>query len=73
MCICEQNIQQNKKEIKQVRAHLHGITCSLSCDHEKHELNGFSTTEYTTFSKDSIFDQIEDGVKEYIGLRGTMF
>ncbi len=74
MCACKHNHEyQEIQVIEQVDNHLHGITCSLSCNHEEHIRTGFSTTNYVNFSKESVYDQVDDGVKAYIDLQGTMF
>ncbi len=52
---------------------LHSIVCSASCDHEQHERNGFSNSDFTNFVQDDIWDQVDCSIKEYLELEDTLF
>lgn len=65
------NIQQ--KEITKMKNTLHNIICSISCDEEKHKKTGFSTILFSNFSIEDIFEQIKDGVKQYIDIQSIIF
>ncbi|NQX83462.1 MAG: hypothetical protein HRS50_02025 [Mycoplasmataceae bacterium] len=52
---------------------LHNIICSISCDEEKHKKTGFSTILFSNFSIEDIFEQIKDGVKQYIDIQSIIF
>ncbi len=74
MCAAKHiNCKNEIKKVEQVDNHIHGITCSFSCNHEQHIKTGFSTDLYTSFTKESVYDQVNDGMKFYIDLQDTMF
>lgn len=66
------NISEQAVE-KKCSDHIHGVTCSLSCNHEEHLRTGFSTKDFVAFNSVSFTDQVEDGIKMYIDLQDTMF
>ncbi len=67
---CKHSCLENRIEQSN---HLHGITCSLSCNHEQHLRTGFAGDAYVNFSEESIFDQLDDKVKKYIDQQATLF
>ncbi len=66
---CESTCNHNDNNKK----HLHGVVCSSSCNVEEHERVGFSSLNYTNFTKDSIYDQVDCGIKQYLKLMDTIF
>ncbi len=66
--VCDLECDHNKNT-----KHLHGVICSASCDHEEHERTGFSNDNYSNFSKEDVYDQVDCGVKAYLDLQGTLF
>ncbi len=71
--MCKRNIIETNTIEQNNTPCIHGVVCSLSCDKEEHERTGFSSVNYTTFTSESMFDQINDGIKAYIDLQGTIF
>ncbi len=66
-------IEYNIKNEQHKEHHAHGVLCSCSCDHEEHLRTGYSTTCYNNFSTESVFDQVDCGVKAYLDLMDSFF
>ncbi len=52
---------------------LHSVLCSASCNHEQHEKNGFSNSNFSNFDKDNVWDQVDCSIKYYLSSEGTLF
>ncbi len=69
-CSLNHNDEHNHKHHQ---SSFHGAVCSSSCDHEKHEQTGFSTTLYTKFVTTYFIEQVDYSIKYYLDLQDTLF
>ncbi len=73
MKIIEHTHDHSTCQLDNKQHHLHGVVCSASCNAEEHERVGFSNSNYFNFSTESIYEQLDCGVKAYLDLQDTLF
>ncbi|BDU67364.1 MAG: hypothetical protein TYPL_0170 [Candidatus Tyloplasma litorale] len=66
-------MRKKEKNLNLDKKLFHNIICSYSCDHERHEELGFSSTLFSFFYNFCIFNFLDDGIKKYIDYQFTLF